>query len=219
MQALDYLINDYKPFKEKSTVKDVKTFFRKTSYSHFPVVKNGVYQGSIAKNDIDFMHGDDRCIEEVRAKTLPFLVFAKANWFEVLQLFADNDSNILPVVDEELNYLGYYELNDYLNIFKQTPFLHNEGVILIVSKNVKEYSFSEITQIVEANNATLFGAFVSKIEDDRAEIILKLSLHDINNSVQSFRRYGYKIMNKLEKDHYLETLNDRSNYLQKFLNI
>ncbi len=115
--------------------------------------------------------------------------------------------------------IGYYELDDFLNIFRCTPFLHEQGVILVVAKGVNDYSFSEISQIVESNNATLFGAFVSKIENDIAQITLKLSLHDINNTLHSFRRYNYQILNDFEKDKYLEELNDRSNYLQKYLNI
>ena len=100
-----------------------------------------------------------------------------------------------------------------------TPFLHEQGVILVVAKNINDYSFSEISQIVESNNATLFGVFVSKIENDMAHITLKLSLHDINNTMLSFRRYNYEILNEFEKDKYLEELNERSNYLQKYLNI
>ena len=52
-----------------------------------------------------------------------------------------------------------------------------------------------------------------------AHITLKLSLHDINNTLHSFRRYNYEILNEFEKDKYLEELNERSNYLQKYLNI
>ena len=115
--------------------------------------------------------------------------------------------------------MGYYELDDFLNIFKCTPFIHEEGVIFVIAKNINEYSFSEISQIIESNKATLFGAFVSKIENDVIQITLKLSLHDVNNTLNSFRRYNYTILNDFEKDKYLEDLNDRSNYLQKYLNI
>ena len=126
---------------------------------------------------------------------------------------------MIPVLNTNNKYLGYYELDDFLNIFKCTPFIHEEGVIFVISKNINEYSFSEISQIIESNNATLFGAFVSKIENDVVQITLKLSLHDINNTLNSFRRYNYTILNEFEKDKYLEDLNDRSNYLKKYLNI
>jgi hypothetical protein len=84
---------------------------------------------------------------------------------------------------------------------------------------MKDYSFSEITQIVETNNATLFGAFVSGIEDGQSEIVLKLSYHDINNTIQTFRRYGYRILNEFKEDKYIDYLNERSAYLEKYLNI
>ena len=89
----------------------------------------------------------------------------------------------------------------------------------MVAKNATDYSFSEISQIVESNNATLFGAFVSKVEDDSVQITLKLSLHDINNTLHSFRRYNYEIVNEFEKDKYIDELNQRSEYLQRYLNI
>ena len=149
----------------------------------------------------------------------PFYATENMNWFEVLENFATHNTNLMPVLNSDKKYIGYYELDDFLNIFKCTPFLHEEGVILVVAKNIKDYSFSEISQIVESNNATLFGAFVSKIDNDMAQITLKLSLHDINNTLHSFRRYNYQILNEFEKDKYLEELNDRSNYLQKYLNI
>ena len=141
------------------------------------------------------------------------------NWFEVLEYFATYNANLIPVLNSDKRYLGYYELDDFLGIFKRTPFIHEEGIIFVISKNINEYSFSEISQIIESNKATLFGAFVSKIENDLIQITLKLSPHDINNTLNSFRRYNYTILNEFEKDKYLEELNDRSNYLQKYLNI
>ena len=84
---------------------------------------------------------------------------------------------------------------------------------------MNDYSFSEIAQIIESNNATLFGAFVSAIDQEMAEIILKISLHDISNTIQTFRRYGYHIINEIHEDRYLQYLKERADYLEKYLNI
>ena len=175
--------------------------------------------GNIDFQEAEMLPSDTKKINDIRHLIKPFYATKNMNWFEVLQNFATYNTNIMPVLDAEKKYLGYYELDDFLNLFKCTPFLHEEGVIMVIAKNVNDYSFSEISQIVESNNATLFGAFVSKIENDTAQITLKLSLHDINNTLHSFRRYNYEILNEFEKDKYLEELNDRSNYLQKYLNI
>ena len=215
----DYILNDIKPIKVDEKIENAQKLFEQYLFSHFPVLDKDVFCGSIAKQDLDFTDFGDKTIQDLKNLIQPFYATNRMNWFEVLQNFATYNTDILPVLDADNKYIGYYELDDFLNIFKCTPFLHEEGVILVVSKDINDYSFSQISQIVESNNATLFGAFVSKIENDIAQITLKLSIHDINNTLHSFRRYNYQILNEFEKDNYLEELNERSDYLQKYLNI
>ena len=219
MQTIDYISNDVKPLGLEDKIMRVKQIFSQHPHSHLPVIDKNIFCGSIARQDIEYMEDDDKLLNHFKNRLRAFYTSESVNWFEVLEYFARYNTNLIPVLNIDKVYLGYYELDDFLNIFKCTPFIHEEGVIFVISKNIKEYSFSEISQIIESNKATLFGAFVSKIENDVIQITLKLSLHDINNTLNSFRRYNYNILNEFEKDKYLEDLNDRSNYLQKYLNI
>ncbi len=219
MQTANYILNDIRPFSLETPMEEVKDTFRKTRYSHLPVVEGEIYFGALKRSELDLIKSPGSRLMDHRQMIQPFYATDRMNWFEVLQYFATYNTNLMPILNSEKKYLGYFELDDFLNQFKCTPFLHEEGVILVVAKNVKDYSFSEISQIVESNNATLFGAFVSKIEDETAQITLKLSLHDINNTLHSFRRYNYEIINEFEKDKYIDELNQRSEYLQRYLNI
>jgi len=219
MHTTDYISNDVKALQLTDELAEVKIIFSQLPHSHLPVMDEDIFCGALAKKDVEFLDPIGKTVNTFKHQLHLFYAHEKMNWFEVLQYFATHKTNLMPILDKEKKYIGYYELEDFLNIFKCTPFLHEEGVILVISKDIKDYSFSEITQIVESNNATLFGAFVSKIENNIAEITLKLSLHDINNTLHSFRRYNYEILNEFEKDDYLEELNERSNYLQKYLNI
>jgi hypothetical protein len=63
------------------------------------------------------------------------------------------------------------------------------------------------------------GAFVSKIENDMAQITLKLTPSGLNEIIQSFRRYGYNIISEHQEDNFAKNLKDRSKYLDKYLNI
>ena len=219
MQTIKYILKDIKPFKLKDEITQLKVAFKQYPFSHLPVVDDSLFYGAISREEVELMMNENLCLNDFKHLIQPFYASENMNWFEVLQNFATHNTNLMPILNSEKKYIGYYELDDFLNIFKCTPFLHEEGVILVVAKNIKDYSFSVISQIVESNNATLFGAFVSKIDNDMAQITLKLSLHDINNTLHSFRRYNYEILNEFQKDKYLEELNDRSNYLQKYLNI
>lgn len=219
MQTSNYILNDVKPLALNSALKPMQEAFRKTTFSHLPVVDDEIYYGSMRRSEFELIKDADFKLQDNRALLEPFYATDTMNWFEVLQYFANYNTNVMPILNGEKAYIGYFELDDFLNLFKCTPFLHEEGVILVVAKKGTDYSFSEISQIVESNNATLFGAFVSKVNEDIVQITLKLSLHDINNTLHSFRRYNYEIVNELEKDKYIDELNQRSEYLQRYLNI
>lgn len=219
MHTLEYINKDIKPLDINDKIKKAQKLFEQYNFSHFPVVNKNLFCGLIERQSVDFNDFNGENLIDIKNKFRVFYADDAMNWFEVLQNFTTHNSNLIPVLNKAKEYVGYYELNDFLNIFRCTPFLHEDGVILVISKNINEYSFSEITQIVESNNATLFGAFISKIKNEEAQIVLKLSIHDINNTLLSFRRYNYRILNEFKKDKYLDELNERSDYLQKYLNI
>jgi hypothetical protein len=125
----------------------------------------------------------------------------------------------MPVLGKDNNYIGYYELSDIMSIFNDTPFLNEAGGIIVIEKEQRDYSFSEICQIVESNNAKILGLFISKIEGDRVQATIKIGHIGMNAIVQTFRRYNYLVVSNHEEDRFLEDLKDRSNYLDKYLNI
>jgi hypothetical protein len=78
---------------------------------------------------------------------------------------------------------------------------------------------SQITQIIESNNGKLLGLFVSDSDVDTIEITIKVSLGALNEIIQTFRRYNYEIVSEHHEDNYINNLKERSDYLDKYLNI
>lgn len=214
-----YILKETKPLRLEDKLEKAVQLLEDSGYSHLAVVRKGVYEGTISLKQAEERTDLSTKIGDIRSLLNPVYVLNTMDWFDVLQVFATNNCNAIPVIDKEKNYLGYYEIEDFLGLFRQTPFLHENGMTLIISKGLNDYSFSEIAQIIESNNATLFGAFVSAIDQEMAEIILKISLHDISNTIQTFRRYGYHIINEIHEDRYLQYLKERADYLEKYLNI
>ena len=141
------------------------------------------------------------------------------SWLDVLEVFARNNSNIVPILDDTNKYIGYYEITDVVKFLNGTPFLKEVGGIIIVEKNTNEYSMSQITQIVESNNGKLLGLFISEATNDKIQITIKITLGSMNEIIQSFRRYNYEIVSEHNEDNYLNILKERSEYLDKYLNM
>ncbi|MGB5363800.1 MAG: CBS domain-containing protein [Aureibaculum sp.] len=219
MQTTDYINKDIKALSPTDKISKAKKIFKELTFTHLPVVDKRTLIGLVAKSDIQTIEDDNKLISDFSYLFSSFFTYDNSNWFELLKLFALNDATIIPVLNKNLKYLGYYELTDIMHIFNNTPFLNNTGATLVVSKGVQDFSFSEIAQIVESNNGKLLGAFIAKMDKETVEIVVKLIDQDLNNTIQSFRRYNYSILSSFHIDEYLTTLKERSDYLQKYLNI
>ena len=138
---------------------------------------------------------------------------------EVLNLFSVNNTNILPVLNENNEYIGFYEKDLFVKNFFNTPFINEQGDLIIVKKEINNFTMSEVTQIIEGNNSKIFGVLISEIENNTVEITLKISIGNLNDIIQTFRRYDYEIISEHQEDAFINDLKERSDYLDKYLSI
>ena len=217
-EITEYIANDYKAIDSQDSIAAIQDFFSELHFSHFPIVEEGVYIGSIASEDIETFDSDKKGTD-YRFTLEGFFTRTNTMWLDVLEVFAKNHTNLVPVLDENNTYVGYYEIEDILKFFHETPFLKEPGNIIIVEKAILDYSMSQIAQIVESNNGKLLGLFVSEADVGSIQITMKISLGGMNEIIQTFRRYNYEIISEHQEDSYINNLKERSDYLDKYLNI
>jgi len=218
MNIQEYIINDVTPLKIDDGVRQAQKLFQQLTFSHIPVMGDGLYQGCISETDV-YCFEDNQILRDVKYALDTFMVKEDAHWLDVLEAFAQHNSNVMPVLNNQNKYLGYYELKDIMQHFNDSPFMYESGAVIVLEKGTTDYSFSEIAQIVESNDCKLYGCFISNYRDHVTEITVKLSPENTNAVLQTFRRYSYEVVSAAEDDSYLDTLKERSDYLDKFLNI
>ena len=219
METTPYILNEYKAFSLQTTVAEAKSLFNETIFCYFPIVKNKQLIGLVSENDIQGIENNEAILEDFYYLSCLFFIKESVNLLEIFKIFATNETNLIPVINEQNEYLGYYDLIDILHVYKNTPFLNNEGVIILLEKEIRSYSFSEISQIVESNDGKILGVFISESSPTTVTITLKFSSQDVNEIIQSFRRYNYQIQSNHKEDYFIEELKERTNYLKKYLNI
>jgi len=217
-EITDFLNTNIKALRITDSIADAQDLFAEYPFSHFPVLEDGVYIGCADAEDTELMD-IEKTMDDMRYSFDRFFVRDTTIWLDVLEVFAKNETNLVPVLSDENKYLGYYEITDIIKFFDQTPFLKEQGGILVVEKGVTEYSMSEVAQIVESNNGRLLGLFISEAEMHKVQITIKISMGGLSEIIQTFRRYNYDIITEHQEDAYLNTLKDRSDYLDKYLNI
>jgi len=217
MKLTDYIIKDIKPFLLKNTIAIAQDVFKSNSMSHFHVVENMKLLGSFAEKDIQFIENNKETLTAHKYLLDTFFVDEKATVLSLLKVFADNDTTVVPVLNEAKNYIGYYDLRDVLDFFATTPFINEISETVVIEKLSVDYSMGEISQIIETNGSELLGMYISSKKDAIVQVTLKIVSEDINETIQTLRRYDYKIVSMHENDRYLEDLKNRSDYLQKYL--
>lgn len=214
----DFINNQYKALQVSDAVADAVDLFLDVDYTHFPILEHTIFLGSISKDDSELFSGTD-LINDHKYNLTRFFVRNDMNWFDVLEEFSKNHTNLLPVLDDKNNYLGFYELDDVLHFFNETTFVKEDGSTIVIEKETADFTFSQICQIVESNDAKILGVFISNNLQTKTEITLKITQNNFNEIMQTFRRYNYTILSEHQEDAYLADLKERSDYLNKYLNI
>lgn len=214
----DYITNDFKAIDAQQTIGSAQDFFGDLSFSHFPVLEDDVFIGTVAAEDIETFDSDKK-ISDYKYVLEHFWATTDMIWLEVLEVFAKNHTNLVPILDNTNKYVGYYEIKDVIAFFHETPFLKEPGILLVVRKNNIDYSMSQVTQIIESNNAKLSGLFISNSDLETTEITIKITQGSLKEIIHTFRRYNYEILSDHYEDNYIKSLQERSDYLDKYLNM
>ncbi|MFH7016892.1 acetoin utilization protein acuB [Flavobacterium sp. FlaQc-47] len=217
-EIINYINNDLRAIDSQETIASAQDFFAELNFSHFPVLENGIFIGSIAADDVETFDTDKKVID-YKYTLERFFARKSMLWLDVLEVFAKNHTNIVSVLDENNAYIGYYEMEDIMKFFQETPFLKEQGGIIIVQKGLLDYSMGQVTQIVESNNGKILGCFVSEADLENVQITVKIGVGPMNEIIQTYRRYGYEIISEHQEDAYINSLKERSDYLDKYLNI
>lgn len=217
-EITNYITNDFRAIDSQETIASVQDFFIDVNFSHFPITEDGIFIGSIASDDVETFDTDKKAID-YKYTLERFFARKSMIWLDVLEVFAKNHTNLVPVLDENNLYIGYYEMEDIMKFFQETPFLKEQGGIIIVQKGLLDYSMGQVTQIVESNNGKILGCFVSEADLENVQITIKIGVGPLNEIIQTFRRYNYEIISEHQEDAYINSLKERSDYLDKYLNI
>lgn len=219
MNMKEYILNQIEVLTLNSSIKKAQKICERFSVTHIPIVENGKFMGCISESDSLTIEDHTSSISKYSYILNFFYANENGSILELMKLFANNESNIMPILDNEKNYIGYYELNDILDLFCSSPFMRHDGVIMIIEKAKNDFSVSEICQIVESNESKILGLHISSETLDTIGATVKINSEDINEVIQTFRRYKYTIISEHEDDIYLQDLIERSDYLQKYLNM
>ncbi len=189
--------------------------------SHLPIVNNKEFLGLISDVDIyDFNNPEEPIGNHNLSLSRPF-VYQNQHIYEVIEIVSRLKLTIIPVLNEEKEYLGLINISDLLHNFSNLMAIQNPGGIIIIELNVNDYSLSEIAQIVESNDAKILSLYISSHPDTmKLNVTIKINKTDLTSILRTFERYNYNVKATFMENNDLDDLyKDRYDSFMKFLDI
>lgn len=125
MQIQTHIITTIPVFNLKEPLENLVQFFMENTFSHVAIVQENRFLGVFNANDLENFEVD-KTIEDYRYNLQSFFVGKDTGWLDVLESFARNEANLVPVVGDHEKVLGYYDITDIVGIFIDTPFFLNQ---------------------------------------------------------------------------------------------
>ena len=186
-----------------------------------PVVDNGAFIGLI--NDDEILDSNDgaKLIGDFELGCADCFVNESQYFYDILKIAVDNTVELVGVVDDNKEFVGVITIQDTITAFAQTTPIQAQGSVLVLSMSSNDYSLSELSRLVEENNARILSSSIRQDPTDNSKIkvTLKINLEDISSIVATLERFEYKIISRFQETEVTESDRDKIDELLKFLDI
>tara|TARA_B100001758_G_C18196175_1_gene497230 strand:+ start:135 stop:797 length:663 start_codon:yes stop_codon:yes gene_type:complete len=219
MNAIDLITYEIPPLVHTDTGEKALAWMDEFKVSHLPVLKNGNFVGLVSETHIlDKMNVTENLDVLFQHLPRPF-VFSNAHLFEILSKISEFKISVIPILDENEQYLGCTSIFELMTSIANTSSMKEKGGILILEVNELDYSMAQIGQIVESNEAKILSSTIlSDASSTKLHITLKINQEDLTSIIRTFERYDYVVKASYQNGVGAEDLQWRYDALMNYLN-
>ncbi len=191
--------------------------------SHLPVVMRKEYFGVISDKEIfDSENFEEKINKFISTNLLQPHVHVNQHIFEAASVALLCNVSIVPVLERDHSYFGSITRTDLA--FKLTELFSaaEPGGIIVLEMTDVNYSLSQISQIIEGNDAKILSLYIHKPSPSSKEldITIKVNKVDLSGIIQTFSRYDYNIKASYMDQSQINNLyDDRYDQFMKYLNM
>ena len=189
--------------------------------SHLPIVNNHEFLGLISDTDIYDMNQPNEPIGNHELTLYKPFVTTEQHIFEVIGLASRLKLSVVPVLDSKNNYEGVITSNDLIRHIAGISSMDQPGGIIVLEVIDRDYSLSQIAQIVESNDIKILSMYItSSAASTQLEVTLKVNTSDLISVIKTFERYNYEVKTWVtDNDSMDHFYSERIDLLMKYLNI
>ncbi|MFN4145764.1 MAG: CBS domain-containing protein [Runella sp.] len=189
-------------------------------FRQLALVENEVYKGLLSEDTLLNFADDTQLLSELNLPPNPVHAHHSQHIYEVMGIANQYQLDTVPVLDEDKLYAGSILVSDMIAKFTDLLGTQEKGAILIIKIKSYDYSMSEISRLIEANNTKIISSYFLGSENDifgEATLTLKLNRTNVSAVIATLERFGYDIAGVFGQESYEHPDQHRLNLLLRYL--
>ncbi|WP_420384865.1 CBS domain-containing protein [Roseivirga sp.] len=189
--------------------------------NQLPVIEKGRFLGFITEDIILEDNDPKKTISEYELEDQGCMVLEHQHFYDVIRMASDFDSQMVAVLGATGAFLGVVGIEDTIRAIADSTAVQDQGAILVLLVNHRDYSLAEISRLIEGENARILSVAVGSDVSDSSKlrVTLKLNQNEVSHIVASLERFGYKIIGRFQEEEVKSNDKERFDMLMKYLNI
>ncbi|WP_286755051.1 CBS domain-containing protein [Roseivirga sp. UBA838] len=221
MVAADLINHMIPPLKRTDDGNKAIVWMEELRTNQLPVIEKGRFLGFISEDIILEDNDPQKAISEYDLEDAGCVVLEHQHFYDVIRMASDFDSQMVAVLSSAGSFMGVVGIEDTIRAIANSTAVQDQGAILVLLVNYRDYSLAEISRLVEGENARVLSVAVSRDIADSSmfRVTLKINQTEVSHIVASLERFGYKIIGRFQEEESKSNEKERFDLLMKYLNI
>ena len=188
--------------------------------THLPVVSGNKYLGMIGEDDLFDAGQENSSIGILQDNFITMAVREEEHFLTSLNCCNLFETNIVPVINQQNELMGIITATDLLKALGSYSGSNEMGGIIVIEMDRSRFAISEISRIVESNDATILHLNTTfNAENSLLTVTLQLNKKEIATIVSSFERYEYTIVQYFGDEKFENEIHSNYRHLMSYLDI
>jgi acetoin utilization protein AcuB len=220
MLTVELINNNIPRLQLQDTVSKSLQLINDFRVTHLPVVSEDKFVGLVSEDDLLDVEGDKIPIELLQDNFVNAFVHDNVHFLNAVNAANQYDSTIVPVIAENREFLGVITVTDLLKTLGSFSGSNEIGGIIVLEMERSQFAISEISRIVESNDATILH-LNTMVQPDTGMLTVSIHLNkkEIAAIVATFERYEYDVIYFAGDEQFENEIHNNYRHLMNYLDI
>jgi acetoin utilization protein AcuB len=220
MLTIELINNNIPRLKLKDSVSKALRLIRDFRVTHLPVTDGDKFLGLISEDDLLDQDEPKLPMELMQEYFIQASVHDNEHFLNAVTCSNQVDSTVVAVINDETELVGVITTNDLLKTIGNFAGTNEIGGIIVLEMERSQFAISEISRIVESNDATILHLNTTvHAETGMLTVTLHINKKEISTIVATFERYEFDVIYYFGNEKFENEIHSNYRHLMNYLDI